>query len=88
MAGGPARLPQRSFCMSKRTLPALAAAALLAASPAVAQVAATAATDLNLRAGPGPEQEIVGLIPLGGAVTVEGCLDDASWCRGWTTRVP
>jgi len=66
--------------MTKRTLPTLAAA-LLAASPAFAQVAATAATDLNLRAGPGPEQEIVGLIPAGGAVTVEGCMDTANWCR-------
>ena len=67
--------------MPKRSLPTLAAAGLLLAAPAWAQVAATAATDLNLRSGPGPEQEIVGLIPANEAVSVEGCLDDDSWCR-------
>ncbi|WP_210527956.1 DUF1236 domain-containing protein [Rubellimicrobium arenae] len=66
--------------MTSRPLLALAAA-LVAATPALADIPAVAATDLNLRSGPGPEQQIVGLIPANGEVAVIGCLDDATWCR-------
>jgi len=54
---------------------------LLAASPAFAQVAATADTDLNLRSGPGPNFEILGTIPAQGEVTVTGCMTDTAWCQ-------
>ncbi len=66
--------------MTKRFLLATTAA-FLAAAPAFAQVAATAATDLNLRAGPGGDQEILAVIPAEGAVTVDGCLEAANWCQ-------
>ena len=67
--------------MNKRSLLALTTAGLMAAMPAMAQVAATAATDLNLRAGPGGDQQVVSVIPSGGEVTVDGCLDAANWCQ-------
>lgn len=67
--------------MTKRSILALTTAGLLAAAPAFAQVAATAATDLNLRAGPGGDQQVVGVIPSGGEVTVDGCLEAANWCQ-------
>jgi len=56
-------------------------AGLLLASSACAQTAATAATDLNLRAGPGVSYEIVGVIPAAQSVTVDGCLAESNWCR-------
>jgi uncharacterized protein YraI len=67
--------------MTKRSLLALTTAGLMAAMPAMAQVAATAATDLNLRSGPGGDQQIVGVIPSGSEVSVDGCLDAANWCQ-------
>lgn len=56
-------------------------AGLAAASSVAAQTEATAWTDLNLRAGPGPTYEIVSVIPADGVVSVSGCLDAASWCQ-------
>ena len=67
--------------MNKRSILAFGAAAIMAAAPALAQVSATAATDLNLRAGPGPDQEILSVIPAQNAVTVDGCLEAANWCQ-------
>lgn len=67
--------------MNKRSLFALTAASLMAAAPALAQVNATAATDLNLRAGPGGDQQVLSVIPANGEVTVTGCLEAASWCQ-------
>lgn len=56
-------------------------AGLLLASSAYAETMATAATDLNLRAGPGPMYEILTVIPAAQSVTVDGCLDGSNWCR-------
>lgn len=56
-------------------------AGLFLASSAYAQTTATAATDLNLRAGPGPTYEILAVIPVAQSVTVDGCLDVSNWCR-------
>jgi uncharacterized protein YraI len=67
--------------MKNRSILALTAASLLAAAPALAEVSATAATDLNFRAGPGGDQQILGVIPAGGEVTVLGCLEASSWCQ-------
>jgi hypothetical protein len=54
---------------------------LLLASSAYGQTAATAGTDLNLRAGPGVQYEIVDVIPATKSVSVEGCLEASNWCR-------
>ncbi|MFD2740500.1 DUF1236 domain-containing protein [Sulfitobacter aestuarii] len=67
--------------------------ALTAAAPAFAQSAeAIAATDLNIRSGPGPQFEVVGVIPGGETAAVEGCLDANTWCKvdfdgtaGWSS---
>lgn len=61
---------------------ALSTAALaLMAGTAYAQVEATALTDLNLRAGPGPQYEVQGLIAVEDKVAVEGCVVDGDWCK-------
>jgi uncharacterized protein YraI len=67
--------------MTKRSLLAMTAAGLMAAAPALAQVSATVATDLNLREGPGGDQAIVAVIPAASDVTVDGCLETANWCQ-------
>jgi uncharacterized protein YraI len=58
-----------------------AVAATLLSSAAMAQTTVVAWTDLNMRSGPGPQYEIIGVIPTNGEVMVEGCLDSASWCK-------
>ncbi len=60
---------------------AIATMGTLLATGAYAATEATAWTDLNLRAGPGPIYEVVGVIPTNAVVSVEGCLDRANWCK-------
>ncbi|SDG86095.1 DUF1236 domain-containing protein [Pelagibacterium luteolum] len=57
-------------------------AGLLMTGTAMAQTAsATATTDLNIRSGPGPQFETVGVIANGDAATVNGCLSEGMWCE-------
>lgn len=58
-----------------------ALAAMTLSGAAFAQTAATAGTDLNMRAGPGVQHEVVGVIKGGDEVAVNGCLDAANWCE-------
>ena len=58
-----------------------ALSAVLLGSAASAQTEATASTDLNIRSGPGPWYEVVGVIPGDGSVSVDGCLEEANWCQ-------
>jgi len=58
-----------------------ALAATLLSSGAYAQSTVVAWTDLNLRAGPGPQFPIISVIPANGEVMVDGCLETASWCK-------
>lgn len=67
-----------------------AVAAMTLSGAAFAQTMATAGTDLNLRAGPGVQHEVTGVIPGGDEVTVNGCIESANWCevvhgdaKGW-----
>ncbi|ORE85631.1 DUF1236 domain-containing protein [Aurantimonas sp. 22II-16-19i] len=63
-------------------LAATAATAMAAAAiPASAQTAVSATADLNVRAGPGPTYEIVGVIGTEDTATLEGCTETGSWCR-------
>ncbi|SIN94369.1 DUF1236 domain-containing protein [Vannielia litorea] len=64
----------------KPQLFATAVALVLVAGPSLA-VPATATTDLNLRAGPGPEYPVVGTIQARTQAEVEGCLEAANWCK-------
>ncbi len=58
------------------------ATALTAVAPTLASSAeAIAATDLNIRSGPGPQFSAVGTIPGGEQTGVDGCLAEMSWCK-------
>lgn len=58
------------------------ATALTAVAPTLASSAeAIAATDLNIRSGPGPQFSVVGTIPGGEQTNVDGCLAESSWCK-------
>lgn len=67
--------------MTLRFKSTIIAAGILAAAPALAMTGATVATDLNLRAGPGPQYVIEGVIPAAAAVEVLGCVETAEWCE-------
>jgi uncharacterized protein YraI len=77
--------------MHTKFLVSAAAGALLAMSGAAfAQSAVVATTDLNVRAGPGPQNEVVGVIGAGQSVALDGCLESSKWCvvafeggQGW-----
>lgn len=77
--------------ITKKTLGATIATLVLATSVS-AQTNATAWTDLNLRAGPGPTYDILHVIPAAQVVDVDGCLDASNWCsvthgefKGWAS---
>lgn len=68
--------------MSKFRLINTSAAALFAFSGAgFAQSSATATVDLNIRSGPGPSHQVVGVIQANDKVTVDGCIEGSLWCR-------
>jgi len=71
----------KEYSMFIRSTLGAALAVTLLSSGAYAQSTASAWTDLNLRAGPGPQFEIIDVIPADGEVTVDGCLEAASWCK-------
>jgi uncharacterized protein YraI len=71
----------KEILMFDKKVLSLSIAGLLMASAAFAETEAAAWTDLNLRAGPGPMYRIVGVIAANDTVTVEGCVEDASWCK-------
>lgn len=48
---------------------------------AFAQSAGMTTTDLNLRAGPGSNYAVLTTIPSGGAVTINGCVENSAWCQ-------
>lgn len=50
-----------------------------------AQSSAVATTDLNVRAGPGPQYPVVGMIGAGQAADLKGCLENSKWCSVATT---
>lgn len=71
----------------------LSAAALMVAATPIMAAQATATTDLNLRAGPGPEFEVIGVIAGMDQAEVNGCMDTGAWCEvtydgktGWAHR--
>jgi Uncharacterized protein with a bacterial SH3 domain homologue len=58
-----------------------ASALALATGPALAEVAAVATTDLNVRSGPGPEFPVAAVIGVNQQATVLGCLESSKWCE-------
>lgn len=73
--------------MRQNLMLSTAAAVLLSLSGAAfAQTSVTATTDLNVRAGPGPNYPIVGMLGAGQAASLDGCLQGSKWCKvadGW-----
>lgn len=57
------------------------ACGLLVSGPVLAEVAATATTDLNIRSGPGPQYPVIGTIAGNDTTTVTGCLQNSKWCQ-------
>jgi hypothetical protein len=79
--------------MSKFLMISAAAAAIAAASPALADSMATATTNLNVRAGPGTGNPVIGVIGAGDPVSVGACTESGGWCsvafeggEGWVSR--
>jgi uncharacterized protein YraI len=67
--------------MHRKYLFSAAAGALLAMTGAAfAQSAVVATTDLNVRAGPGPQHEVIGVIGAGQSANLNGCLEASKWC--------
>ncbi len=63
---------------------AAAAASVLAvggSAQAQAPSQVTATSDLNIRSGPGPKYDVVGVIGQDHQARLEGCLDNGDWCR-------
>jgi uncharacterized protein YraI len=56
-------------------------AVLASATPAFAATTATATTSLNIRSGPGPQYQVVGVIADNGHATVTGCIQGSLWCE-------
>jgi uncharacterized protein YraI len=75
----------------KAFLPTLAVGALVAMSGAAfADTSVSAVTDLNVRAGPGPQYPVIGVLAAGQQATLNGCLENSKWCtiaeaqgQGW-----
>src|SRR5690606_28831547 len=66
----------------KTPVAALAVASAALALPGIAMAAsATSYTDLNLRAGPGPQYAVIGVLHPDTPVVVEGCIEGGSWCQ-------
>ncbi len=42
---------------------------------------ANAATDLNIRSGPANNYSVLGVIPTGKTATLDGCIEDGTWCK-------
>jgi uncharacterized protein YraI len=67
--------------MRQNLLLGTALGALLALSGAAfAQTAVTATTDLNVRAGPGPQYPVVGVLGASQSTTLNGCMQNSKWC--------
>jgi uncharacterized protein YraI len=58
-----------------------AAAALALSTSASAATVASAITPLNVRSGPGPQYQVIGVIPDNGRATITGCIQGSLWCQ-------
>ncbi|MBN8951351.1 MULTISPECIES: DUF1236 domain-containing protein [unclassified Rhizobium] len=65
----------------KRNLLLASFALLGSAGLAQAETAATTATDIEVRSGPGAEFPTVGVATRGSEATLDGCVEGSRWCR-------
>lgn len=47
---------------------------------AFADTPVSAVADLNVRAGPGPQYPVIGVLANGQSATLSGCLENSKWC--------
>jgi uncharacterized protein YraI len=78
--------------MRKLLILSAATAALISAGSAYADTMATASRDLNVRAGPGTQNPVIGVIGSGQSVNISGCEQSGRWCtvafdggEGWVS---
>lgn len=69
-----------------RTIVASSILTIALSAAAMAQSSVTATTDLNVRAGPGPQYPVVGMIGAGQAADLKGCLENSKWCSVMTSQ--
>ncbi|MBZ9764587.1 DUF1236 domain-containing protein [Mesorhizobium sp. CA8] len=76
--------------MTRVLFPALAGALLTISGAAFADTPVQAVTDLNVRAGPGPQYPVIGVLAAGQSATLNGCIEGSKWCtiaeadgKGW-----
>lgn len=62
------------------SIAALMAATLLSA-PASAATTAETTTTLNIRSGPGPQYDVIGVIKDNDQAIIEGCIEGSLWCQ-------
>ncbi|CAH2406804.1 DUF1236 domain-containing protein [Mesorhizobium escarrei] len=76
--------------MKRILFPAVAGALVAMSGTALADTAVSAVTDLNVRAGPGPQYPVIGVLAAGQSATLDGCIRNSKWCtvaeangQGW-----
>lgn len=74
--------------MKPKLLVSAAAFGVLASCVVASASPATATTDLNIRSGPGPQYDVVGVIGAGQSTEVQGCIQGSKWCTVATNAGP
>lgn len=76
--------------MKSILFPAIAGMLTVLSGAAMADTAVSAVTDLNVRAGPGPQYPVIGVLAAGQSATLNGCIENSKWCtiaeaggQGW-----
>ena len=76
--------------MKSILFPAVAGMLAVMSGAAFADTAVSAVTDLNVRAGPGPQYPVIGVLAAGQSATLNGCIENSKWCtiaeaggQGW-----
>ena len=67
--------------MKKLLLISAASLALAGVSPALAESQAVATTDVNVRAGPSSQEQVIGTLASGQSVIIDGCMNNGKWCK-------
>ncbi|MBZ9710001.1 DUF1236 domain-containing protein [Mesorhizobium sp. ESP7-2] len=76
--------------MKSVLFPAIAGVFTVMSGAALADTAVSAVTDLNVRAGPGPQYPVIRVLAAGQSATLNGCIENSKWCtiaeaggQGW-----
>jgi uncharacterized protein YraI len=76
--------------MKSLLFPAVAGMLTAMSGAAFADTPVSAITDLNVRAGPGPQYPVIGVLAAGQSATLNGCMENSKWCtiaeaggQGW-----